>query len=300
MKKFIILTLVFLSISVSNLYADDANQAKQNIVSKFTDSISSSIKKLIAGDSGGDTEVQITAGEDYHPSFSIMTIRPLAAHPGVDAWFVQLQLNDQKVRGDNRLSTNLGVGYRKLSDNKNSMSGANIFVDYDEEGNARASIGLELRSSAFEAIANYYSALSAGQTVGTYTERTLDGIEISLVGQVPFLPWANIVANSYEWQAEKNSKDSSGEKYSLELTLTPSFIVEGGMDDNNINGSANFIKAYFVYPPRNRAAASTKLIGETAFSVGDMSGELLSKVRRSNKQVIESEGTGVVIGRVSE
>ena len=51
---------------------------------------------------------------------------------------------------------------------------------------------------------------------------------------------------------------------------------------------------------RERVAASTNLIGETAFSAGDMSGELLSKVRRTNKQVIESEGTGVVIARASE
>ena len=76
--------------------------------------------------------------------------------------------------------------------------------------------------------------------------------------------------------------------------------MEGGFDDNNISGNSNFVKAYFVFPPRERVAASTNLIGETAFSAGDMSGELLSKVRRTNKQIIESEGTGVVIGRASE
>ena len=107
----------------------------------------------------GDTEVQIVTGEDYHPEFSIMTVRPLATHPGVDAWFVQLQLNDTKIRGKGRLSTNLGVGYRKLSESKNSFTGANLFIDYDAEGNARSSVGLELRSSAFEIIANYYQAL---------------------------------------------------------------------------------------------------------------------------------------------
>ena len=83
----------------------------------------------------------------------------------------------------------------------------------------------------------------------------------------------------------------------MELTLTPSFIVEAGFDDNNISGNSNFVKAYFVFPPRERVAASTNLIGETAFSAGDMSGELLSKVRRTNKQVIESEGTGLIIAR---
>ncbi len=280
----------------ANAMADDA--AKKNVVSRFTDSIAGGLENIIGGE--GDTEVKITAGEDYKPEFSIMSVRPLAIHPEVDAWFVQLQLNDTKIRGKSRISTNAGVGYRKLSDSKTSMTGMNVFLDYDEKGNTRTSIGLELRASAFEAIVNYYRALSSGKTVGDFTERTLDGMEISIVGEVPYLPWANIVVNKYEWEKNRNSKDSKGEKYSLELALTPSFIVEGGFDDNNISGTSNFIKASLVFPPRERVAASTNLIGETAFSAGDMSGELLSKVRRTNKQVIESEGTGVVIARASE
>ena len=294
MKLFsIFIFFIFYSISA---FADET--AKKNIISRFTDSIAGGLENIIGGE--GDTEVKITAGEDYKPEFSIMSVRPIAIHPEVDAWFVQLQLNDTKIRGKGRLSTNAGVGYRKLSDSKTSMTGMNVFLDYDEKGNTRTSIGLELRASAFEAIVNYYRALSDGKTVGDFTERSLDGMEISIVGEVPYLPWANIVVNKYEWEKNRNSKDSKGEKYSLELTLTPSFIVEGGFDDNNISGTSNFVKAYFVFPPRERVSASTNLIGETAFSAGDMSGELLSKVRRTNKQVIESEGTGVVIARASE
>ena len=294
MKLFpIFIFFIFCSISA---FADET--AKKNIVSRFTNSISSGLENIIGGE--GDTEVQITAGEDYKPEFSIMTVRPIAIHPGVDAWFVQLQLNDTKIRGKARLSTNAGVGYRKLSENKHSMTGMNVFLDYDEKGHTRTSVGLELRASVFEAIANYYKAISDGRTVGDFTERTLDGMEISIVGEVPYLPWASIVVNKYEWEKNKNSKDSKGEKYSLELALTPSFIVEGGYDDNNISGTSNFVKAFLVFPPRERVAASTNLIGETAFSAGDMSGELLSKVRRTNKQVIESEGTGVVIARATE
>ena len=205
--KRILVTVFFLSLFLStNLMADDA--AKKNIVSRFTSSISSGLENIIGGE--GDTEVQITAGEDYKPTFSIMTVRPLATHPDVEAWFVQLQLNDTKIRGKARLSTNVGVGYRKLSENKHSMTGMNVFLDYDEKGNTRTSVGLELRASAFEAIANYYRDLSDGKTVGDFTERTLDGMEISIVGEVPYLPWANIVVNSYEWEKNKNSKNSKG------------------------------------------------------------------------------------------
>ena len=278
-----------------NVYAGDEEKLKKGIIEKFTSGLSSSISNILDGE--GDTKVQIDMGEDYHPEFSIVTVRPISKHHSNDATFIQLQLNEQKIRGSGRLSTNVGIGYRKLSDSKDSITGANVFVDYDEEGNTRASVGLELRSSSFELLANYYQAISGGKTVGSFTERTLDGTEISAVGQVPYLPWANVVASHYEWEANKNSKNSKGDKISLEMSLTPNFVAEVGYDDNNISGSNNFAKVMFVYPARETPTASTDFISDTVFVQIDMSSELLSIVRRSNKQIIESEGTGVVMAR---
>ena len=295
MKKIFASAFCFGFFIFSHALADDVDAAKKNLVSRFTNSIAASLENIIGGE--GDTQVKISTAKDYKPEFSIVSVRPISIHHGVDAWFVQLQLNDHKVRGKSRFSTNVGIGYRKLSDSKNSFTGANLFLDYDEKGNARASIGLELRSSAFEVLANYYQAISDAETVGDYTERSLDGHDVSVIGQVPYLPWANIIANHYEWKKNKNSKDSKGDKLSLELTLTPNLIVDAGLDDNNIDGSTSFAKIMFVYPPRNRASASTDFVSDTAFVKSDMNLELLSIVRRSNKQVIESEGTGVVIGR---
>ena len=289
-----IISLIILLISY-NVLAGDDDKVKKGIIEKFTSGLSSSIENILDGE--GDTKVQIDFGEDYKPEFSIVTVRPISKHHSNNATFIQLQLNEQKIRGDGRLSTNIGIGYRQLSESKDSITGANIFVDYDEEGNARASVGLELRSSSFELLANYYQAISGGQKVGAYTERTLDGTEISAVGQVPYLPWANIIASHYEWEANKNSKDSKGDKISLEMTLTPNIVAEVGHDDNNISGTSNFAKIMFVYPARETPTASTDFVTDTAFVQTDMSSELLSIVRRSNKQIIESEGTGVVMAR---
>ena len=292
MFRIIFIILFFIPFSA---FAGDENKLKKGVIEKITAGGSNFIRNTISGD--GDTEVQITVGEDYKPEFSIMSVRSISHHPGVDAVFVQLQLNDTKIRGDNRLSFNTGIGYRKLSNNKSSFTGGNIFFDYDEEGNARASIGIELRASSFEALANYYQAISGGQTVGNFTERALDGTDISLVGQIPYLPWAKIVANTYEWKANKNSKNSKGDKISLEMQLTPNLVVDLGYDDNNIDGTNNFAKIMFVYPPREKASATTDFISETAFVEIDMSGELLTKVRRTNKIIVESENTGFVMAR---
>jgi len=281
-----------------NVYAGDEQKVKQGLINQFTTGLSEAVENILDGE--GDTQVRIDMGEDYKPEFSIVTVRPIAIHHSVDATFIQLQLSDHKIRGDSRLAGNIGVGYRKLSDNKNSMTGGNFFFDYDEKGNARASVGLELRSSAFDALANYYSAISGGKTVGDFTERTLDGYDISVVGQVPYIPWVNVIGKSYRWEAEKNSKNSTGEKLSLEMALTPNLIAEVGFDDNNINGTDNFAKITFIYPPRDTPTASTDFVSEKAFVQFDMSTELLSIVRRTNKQAIESEGTGVVITRLVE
>ena len=93
-----------------------------------------------------------------------------------------------------------------------------------------------------------------------------------------------------EFTEDLASKDSKGDKISLELTITPNLIVDLGYDDNNIHGTSNFAKIMFVYPPRDQTmSASTNLVGEKAFTKGDMSVELLSVVRRTNKQVKTSE-----------
>ena len=290
---FRIIFILFISFPV---YAGDKESVKNNIVSNFTNSLSSAVENFLDGE--GETKVQIDMGEDYKPEFSIVTVRPISKHHSVDATFVQLQLNEQKIRGKGRLSTNIGIGYRKLSENKDSITGANVFLDYDEEGNARASIGLELKSSSYDILANYYAAISGAKTVGSYTERTLDGVELTAIGQVPYLPWANLVATHYEWEAEKNSKDSKGDKISLEMQLTPNLVAEVGYDDNNISGTSNFAKIMFVFPARETTpAASTDFLSEKPFVQGDLSLDLLSIVRRSNKQIIESEGTGVVMAR---
>ena len=292
MRLVIFLTTFVISF---NVFAGDEEKVKQGLVERFTSGLSDAVENILDGE--GDTQVRIDMGEDYKPEFSIVTVRPIAIHHSVDATFIQLQLSDHKIRGDSRLAGNIGVGYRKLSDSKNSMTGANVFFDYDEKGNARASVGVELRSSAFDALANYYSSISGGKTVGDFTERTLDGYDISVVGQVPYIPWVNVIGNSYNWEAEKNSKDSKGEKFSLEMALTPNLIAEVGFDDNNISGTDNFAKITFIYPPRETPTASTEFVSEKAFVQFDMSTELLSIVRRTNKQIIESEGSGVVMAR---
>ncbi len=288
-----VLCLLVLAISAN---AAETDAVKQGILSSMTSGISSSIAEMIGGE--GDTEVQISARENSKPEFSIMTVMPISVHPGKDAWFVQLQLNNTQIRSVNRYTTNVGLGYRNLSANKNTMIGGNVFIDYDAKGNSRYSLGFEFRTAVFDILINHYEAISGQKTVGDFKERALNGNDMSINGQVPYLPWAKINLTHYEWKKVNNSKNSKGDKLSFELLLTPSVVLEFGVDDNNIQKKDNFAKIAFVYPPREGPSASTDLIADEAFPEGDMSSQLLSKVKRSNKITLESEGVGVTISRL--
>ena len=285
-----------ISLLTFSVYADDEDTLKQGLLSSMSSGIASSIASVIGGQ--GDTEVQFSAKEDNKPQFTIMTVRPISVHPGKDAWFVQLQLSNTQIRSQSRLTTNIGLGYRTLSDNKKSMIGGNVFVDYDEEGNSRYSLGFEFRTTVFEILINHYEAISGQKTVGNFKERALDGNDMSINGQIPYLPWAKINLMHYEWKKVNNSKNSKGDKLSLDLLLTPNVVLELGVDNNNIQKKDNFAKLSFVFPPREGPSASTDFIADEAFPGGDMSSQLLSKVKRSNKITLASEGVGVTISRL--
>ena len=125
-----IIRFALISLLTFSVYAVEEDAVKQGLLSSMSSGIASSIASVIGGQ--GDTEVQFSAKEDNKPQFTIMTVRPISVHPGKDAWFVQLQLSNTQIRSQSRLTTNLGLGYRTLSDNKKSMIGGNVFVDYDE------------------------------------------------------------------------------------------------------------------------------------------------------------------------
>ena len=51
----------------------------------------------------------------------------------------------------------------------------------------------KLKPVSFELLGNYYDGLTSGLTNGAETDRVLGGHDISIVGQVPYLPWASLV-----------------------------------------------------------------------------------------------------------
>ena len=244
----------------------------------------------------GYTEVEMRGIENKKPEFSILLVRPLKLTE-TNTLFSQLSLNHYYVRNDERITINIGAGYRKVFEG-NYILGGNIFFDADDEDNTRSSVGLELKSSAFEAYANYYFAISGANKVGSNTERVLDGYDLHALGQLPFLPWAKIHYRYFDWDAEKYSQDTDGTDLSLEMLITKNILLEVGYTDNNISSADGFGSVRFMYPGKAGVSMFDELISEEAFVSAPVNYLLLSKVERQNRIILETVSEGVVIGRL--
>ena len=200
-----------------------------------------------------------------------------------------------------RSTVNLGLGRRQLSQNEAILFGANAFLDYAPKyGHQRGSVGVEMKSQAFEIMANRYFRISDWKDgVNGKRERVYDGTEIEIGTQVPYVPSAKLYAKSFDWSGTSTTK---GKTYSIELSevLGPSLTLNAGIKNyDDTRNDENF--ASLTYSLRfggsDVKAAPRPLISDEMFASGSMRPKLLDEVRRTNEIKVEAEfttGTGGV------
>ena len=276
--KLILLVLInFLSFSS---YAD----IKKNI----SNQISETVLGLIPGD--GHTEFTIDIRENYKPDFSILAVRELEKTTKGNI-FTQLSLFSTEQNNKERYVGNLGLGSRWLSDDKTILSGLNIFLDYDHEGNTRGSVGAELKNAVMALTSNYYQ----GMGNGAEGEKVMDGYNLKVSSQIPHLHWADIFYNDYKYKG-KSRDDIEGVKIGADITLSPKISLEAAYDDKEKNGLEDewYARILFVHPPKEGPTALDGISSKMWKEERDMSDELLSKVDRQNKIMVEFSGLTTV------
>ena len=170
------------------------------------------------------------------------------------------------------------------------MTGINAFVDYDDEGNLRSSIGFEMRNAVLNFAFNNYFGLDDADG-----ERVLDGYDMRLASQIPYIHWADLFVNSYSWEGEKRN-DVDGLMIGSELSLSPNLNFEIAYDDKDRAGLDDeyYVKLMFVYPPRNGPTLSDGISGDMWRKQTDMSDQMLTKVKRNNKIFVEFNGNATI------
>ena len=271
MKKYFLVILSYISI----------------ITASNADAVTDYISNLIPGD--GDTELSIDLRENHSADFSILLVRELDSNQSNNT-FTQLSLFNTEKNSDDRFVANLGLGKRFLSEDKFSMTGINAFVDYDDEGNLRSSIGFEMRNAVLNFAFNNYFGLDDADG-----ERVLDGYDMRLASQIPYIHWADLFVNSYSWEGEKRN-DVDGLMIGSELSLSPNLNFEIAYDDKDRAGLDDeyYVKLMFVHPPRNGPTLSDGISDDMWRKQTDMSDQMLTKVKRNNKIFVEFDGNATI------
>ena len=255
---------------------------------EISSKVSEYVSNLIPGE--GDTEVSIDLRENNKPDYSILAVREIQKTEDGN-FFTQFSFFNNEKNNDERLVGNLGFGKRILSDDKTMMTGFNAFIDYDDIGNARSSLGLEARNAVLEFGYNYYFGIDDGTD-----EKVLDGYDLRLASQIPYMHWADIFINAYEWEG-RDRDDIKGTKIGSELLLNPNLNLELAYDDKDKAGLKDewYAKIMFIHPPRTGPSLQDGFLSsDTWKEEKDMSGELLTKVKRNNKIVVEFKGLSTI------
>ena len=139
----------------------------------------------------------------------------------------------------------------------------------------------------------------------TTTERALDGYNIELTGQIPFLPWARARVSRFDFFAVDTSEDLDGFTGALELDILPNLQVEMGFTDDDIGHNLLFFRMNFRLGdglstgPKGAYLISRNPIRTEAFQARDMASHTLDKVRRVNDIIVERSGAGITISRLN-
>ena len=285
LNKLIFITC--LSLFTTFAYADTSN----DIINKLSDKVSSFVENTL----GGDTEFSLEFPENDEVELELLKFKELDSSENQNS-FSQFSLHTQEVNDDTRFILNLGYGQRYISSDKSMITGMNAFIDYDTEGHARTSLGVEAKAPILELTGNYYLGLSGAETIDGTKEKVLDGYELNLSSQLPFMPWTRVNVQNYDFKKDKASENTGGNLVSLEMNLSPSiqfeasrnFIDTTGVDDENS------FKIMYYNPPRNKTSLQDGFISSNAFEKGNLETKMKDKVRRRNAMTIEVQGAVII------
>ena len=289
-------TTIGLSMSVNAQTASEvANSLKNTAIDKaksFTNNLAeTSLESLV-----DRTEVTIEGFEGSKPTFNILTTQPITESEDLkDTTFWQGSI----FSNDGRETLNLGLGYRRLSDDEKWLSGINLFYDHEfPYDHRRASIGAELKSSLVEFNANKYYGLSNALTGENGVQETaLGGFEFELGTQIPYIPGTKFFAKQFKWDGEDGGADLKGKTYSLDIgreILTNTSLEAGIHDYDGTKASEKFAKLTYYFGKQSKTVGP--FIAAAAFdNLKSMKDKRLDKVRRTNTIVKQKGGFTVSI-----
>ena len=248
--------------------------------------------------SNSHTEVNIVGIENGKPRFEISNVTGVNSYrDDKSQTFIQSSANNT----NGRTTINVGLGQRYLNEDESLIVGVNAFLDYNVDyGHQRTSVGAELKSSAVDLAANKYFGLSDWK-VGKddIKEKALDGLDVELGAQLPFVPGAKIYLKKFKWDMV-DATDIEGKTFSLGLSHIFGSGVAFEIGRKDYDGSKtdqDFIKlAFNVQLGGDGAESNAPMLSNKIYENLSVKGRMLEKVRRNNAIVVQTKFTSGVSG----
>lgn len=277
MRFFIKLSVLVLSFSTISL-AD---------VAEIKDRFFSSIETLLDGNFE-HTDFTIKSTEETKPEISIETLKPITDTDDSLTFFQ----GSLFVHDGDRETINLGLGKRFFSDDDTIMYGLNAFYDHEfDYDHSRTSLGAEIKSSYLELNYNQYFSNSNSKTgKNSKSEEAVDGYDLELGAQVPYIPSATFYTQIFEFDVP-GGNDFEGFEYSSKLEVPNSgFTLELGHTDFVDHNDEWFFQ--FKYSS-NKINKDRPFISDEVFEKSSVADQKYEKVRREN--IIIKKGDSFVV-----
>ena len=244
-----------------------------------------------------NSELETEVKEDnFDTDFRLKTVSSISEGDDGSYWLNQSNLSKQ----DDDTTVNVGIVYRRLSEDEKSIFGVNVFYDHEFPRNhQRTSIGIERLSKNFDLSANLYSAISSDKTKGSVTERAMDGLDYEIGIPAPYLPSSRLYVGGYSWDGN-NYDIKSGVTANLETQINNRITANVGLEDNNrLTSSRVTGKVVITLGPVEAENRSRKLISSRAFEANDGESQrerVYDFVRRQNR-IVKTVSGSVTVGR---
>lgn len=229
------------------------------------------------------------------PEYALTTIQPI--YESLDqkhTVFSQISARTQ----DDEHTGNLGFAYRRMTDDRKYLIGANTFVDYElPDDHARMSIGLDAMTSLLSINANRYWPLTGWRdTDNGYQERGMAGWDGGITGRLQNFPDIQLAARGYLWEREGEQGNLRGAEAGFDYSPVPAlkFGIRAGRDSDEDLTMTSLMSFRWLF-----GTDAEKQLRRSSYNLDDVSGRRFDKVQRENRILKETRQNPALTARVS-
>jgi hypothetical protein len=188
------------------------------------------------------------------------------------------------------------LGARHITDDESLIVGANAFYDYESKsGHKRSSLGFELLTAMLEFRANTYNAISGTIAYNGINETALDGRDMKLTANLPYLYSSNVYYSSGKWK-DSLGYETKTKEFGVTAEVLPNLFVNVAQQKKD-STKANTVASISYSIPIGNAAKTKRVMqdGNWDSRMKPIREKLYKPVQRENRIMKKAIKLGVTV-----